>query len=55
MICFRDKTYCNSMCSEKCDDKLTDDIIRAARKANLPISICSNKCGKCKESAKEIK
>ena len=44
MICYRDRTYCNAgpLCNVlSCDRRLTDEIIKAADTAGLPICVFS--------------
>lgn len=41
MICYRDRTYCNSKdCDRiKCDDRLTDEVVLKAKGLGLPVSV----------------
>ena len=41
MLCYKDRSYCvRKECTNKlCTDRLTDDIIRAAKRARLPLSL----------------
>ena len=49
MICYRDRTYCDcAFCiTEKCDKRLTDDVMDAAIAVGLPVSVSdfSSVCG----------
>ena len=41
MLCYKDRSYCiRKECTNKlCTDRLTDEIIRAAERAGLPLSL----------------
>ena len=41
MLCYRDRTYCNceDCANTKCWDRLTDDVVKAAEKWRLPVSV----------------
>lgn len=39
MLCFNDRTYCNSPdCQNECGRKMTEKVLEQARKAGLPIA-----------------
>lgn len=45
MLCYRDRSYCvRKECTNKlCTDRLTEEIIQAAERARLPLSLID--CG----------